>query len=249
MLSEYLSVLRYFCIMNLSKAVPYSDLALLLAAAGSGNRFGGDKLWLDLDGMPVWCRSLSKLVAAVKPGRAVVICPAGEEDRFSAAWRMIDCEDKFLVRFVAGGKERWESVNNGLKCLDDGCKLVAIHDAARPLAGMELLELCVEAARSHGAAIPARRVVDTIKRVNNQDLIEETLERSNLVAVETPQVFELGKLNDARRQLLDQGFTDEAGLLEKVGLPVKIVCHNKNNMKITYPEDMILIMALWNQKS
>ena len=143
--------------------------------------------------------------------------------------------------FAPGAELRAQSVRNGLAVLGPETKFVAIQDAARPWSTPALLEKCLTAARKHGGAIPAKPVVDTLKRTNAEGRIIETVERDNLWRVETPQVFNLEQLLDANKRIsgMNVEFTDDASIMEAAGYEVHVVCNQGKNVKITYRKDII----------
>lgn len=150
------------------------------------------------------------------------------------------------ARVVAGGKTRSASVRCGFEALspsDDD--LVAVHDAARPLIAPEEIRRVMEAARVHGAAIAATPIVDTVKRVESERIVA-TIDREGLYAAGTPQAFRAGLL--ARAFETGREATDEAGLLEILGVPVRAVPVSRWNIKITTPEDLELVEALLRRR-
>lgn len=215
------------------------DLGIIIAAAGTSARFGdGDKLLEKLSGLPVFLHSVrtfyglcpqENLVVAVNPDKL-------EQYRDIAQRYLPD----FVLKFIPGGKVRAQSVMNALQELSPEAKFVAIHDAARPWADRVLLERCLKAARVHGGAIPAKPVVDTLKRTDKNGVIDTTVSRDNLWRVETPQVFNLEQLLDANRKCIEMQaeFTDDAAIMEAAGHKVVVVHNHTNNKKITYPKDI-----------
>lgn len=215
------------------------DLGIVIAAAGASSRFGGDdKLLYKLDGMPLFLHSVRNFYPLCPAGNMIVVVSPDKLREYEdiAASRLPECR----LRFVAGGKLRAESVRNGLAALAPQTKFVAIHDAARPWAMPALLEKCLAAARRHGGAIPAKPVVDTLKRTNPEGRIIATVRRDNLWGVETPQVFNLEQLRDANSRIsgTDIGFTDDASIMEAAGYEVYIVINHEKNIKITYRKDI-----------
>lgn len=207
--------------------------ALVIAAGGSGSRFGGNKLLLPLGGRPVVCHALSRLGPSADA--VVLAVPASD----LPTWRALTATLPFPVRLVAGGAFRAESVRNALAVLPERIELVAIHDAARPFASRALLQRLLACAEVSGAAIPAHHVTDTVKRVRG-GCVDATIDRDTLAAVETPQVFRLSVLNEAlaRAAAADGEFTDDAAVLEYAGFPVSVCFHDDPNPKITYPADL-----------
>ncbi len=142
------------------------------------------------------------------------------------------------LRFASAGAERQQSVASGIAALDPECAIVAVHDAARPLVTPEAIAACVAAARSTGAAILATPVPDTVKRVDG-DRIVATIPRADLWLAQTPQVFAAAVLRRAHADApADLVATDDAALVERLGLPVAIVPSDPGNRKITTPADL-----------
>ncbi|MDD5698738.1 MAG: 2-C-methyl-D-erythritol 4-phosphate cytidylyltransferase [Victivallaceae bacterium] len=215
------------------------DLGIIIAAAGTGSRFGaGDKLLRKLDGLPLFLHSVRTFYPLCPAGNLIVVAHPGQVAAFGelAGTYLPGCR----VRFVAGAELRAGSVRCGLAALAAGTKFVAVHDAARPLATAGLLQKCLAAARLHGGAVPAKPVTDTLKRTSPAGRIIDTVRRDNLWQVETPQVFDLEQLLDAHRQAaaLDVEFTDDAAVMEIAGYEVYIVHNRERNVKITYREDL-----------
>jgi 2-C-methyl-D-erythritol 4-phosphate cytidylyltransferase len=149
-------------------------------------------------------------------------------------------------RVVAGGKERQDSVWNGLEALSPGTGLVAIQDAARPCTSPALIAATVAAAREMGAAVAAQPVTDTIKESRDGKLIERTLDRSRLWAVQTPQTFRVDIIRRALMAVRQQGLlvTDDTAACELIGQPVQLVLSTDPNPKVTRPEDLPSVEAL-----
>jgi len=204
------------------------EAGVILVAAGEGRRFGGPKAFLDLAG-----KSLLEWAAAPFASFRDRVAVLRREDLARAqlpGWKT-----------VAGGPRRRDSVKNGLAALAPATEIVLVHDAARPLISAALVERVLAAAERHPAVVPAIPVVDTVKRVRGE-VVVETLDRTSLVAVQTPQAFRTGLL---RRALEDpRDATDEAALVEGLGEPVVTVPGDPQNVKITAPEDLDLLRAL-----
>ncbi len=212
------------------------DGALVIVGGGSGRRFGGDKLLVELDGMPLFLHAMRELGPLFSSHRRVMVAPAAAMEHFQQA--AMEYLPEIPFRWVAGGAQRTDSVRSGLAALDGAVRLVAIHDAARPLASAALLEQVVMRAREVGAAIPGRPVPDTLKRVDDQGLIVETVAREGLFRVETPQCFLLQPLLAAYEFAGDKVFTDDAAVMEYAGHPVAVVAHDEDNFKLTWPADL-----------
>jgi 2-C-methyl-D-erythritol 4-phosphate cytidylyltransferase len=148
---------------------------------------------------------------------------------------------------VAGGVTRQESVWQGFQCVESGVDLVVIHDGVRPFVTEALLRATLLQAARHGAAIAAVPVKDTLKRVSEVGEVEATVSRDHLWRVQTPQAFQRRLLQAAFLHAWKYGIvaTDEAGLLEALGQPVKVVPGDEQNLKITTPDDLLLAAHVW----
>ena len=220
--------------------------AAVLTAAGSGQRLGGGtpKALRDLAGEPLLVRAARTLSAAAGVSLLVVAAPPAE---VAAVRRLLAAAlPAAAVRVVSGGASRQASVALALADLDADVDVVLVHDAARPLVPRELVEQVLAAVRGGAdAVVPVLPVVDTVKRVSPEGLVVETVDRSVLRAVQTPQGF--------RRDVLERAHaaadptapaTDDAGLVEALGLPVTVVPGRDEAMKITRPLDLVVAEAL-----
>jgi 2-C-methyl-D-erythritol 4-phosphate cytidylyltransferase len=199
---------------------------VILVAAGSGERFGRPKALVELDGRTLLDRSAAAFLSI--PNRVAVLRPShGVELK---GWTL-----------VAGGERRRDSVANGLAALPPEVEVVLVHDAARPLVPADLIQRVLESAESHGAVVPAIPVVDTIKRVVGGK-VAETLDRSSLMAVQTPQAFHRDVLERALAASPEDA-TDEASLVESLGEAVHVVAGSTRNIKITHPTDLEIATA------
>jgi 2-C-methyl-D-erythritol 4-phosphate cytidylyltransferase/2-C-methyl-D-erythritol 2,4-cyclodiphosphate synthase len=222
-----------------------SELAGVVVAAGRGSRMGGDKLWTELWGRPVWRWSLDALLAVPGLERVALAVPPGEVERFRSM--LPTGSDRCLL--VEGGETRSASVEAGLIALADAGvssnTLVLVHDAARPAADAGLIEAVVGAAREGGAAIPVLTVPDTLKRVEG-GLVDATVSRDGLGAAQTPQVASLGILLAALDAARVRGGepTDEAAALTAIGVPVRAVPGDPANRKLTEDRDLVVLRAV-----
>ena len=218
------------------------DAALVIAAGGSGIRYGnGNKLFAELAGIPLVIHSIRNLGKLFPPECRIIAVPAAAEQDFAEILQKYAPEIPF--RLVHGGANRTESVRNALAAIPPHIQYAAIHDAARPLATAELLQSVLAAARETGGAIPGRAIVDTIKRADAEGLVQETIPRERVYAVETPQCFDIAKLQEAFRRFPDS-LTDDAGTMEAAGFPVRIVPDPAFNLKLTCPGDLVLLEKL-----
>ena len=146
---------------------------------------------------------------------------------------------------IVGGQERIHSVQAGLREVDPEADLIAIHDGARPLVPQEIIRDTVARAALTGAAAPAIPLTDTVKRTED-GLVVETVDRSSLWAVQTPQVFEAGLIKGAIQKAMEDGelLTDDCGAVERLGMKVTLTSGSRENIKITTPLDLILGEAI-----
>jgi 2-C-methyl-D-erythritol 4-phosphate cytidylyltransferase len=214
--------------------------AAIIVASGSSRRMGFDKLAAAIRGTPVLVHSVRAFMAAKEITRVIVVCP---EERF----RLLAGEafPKPLER-VDGGDQRQDSVANGLAALGPDDLLVAVHDGARPLVRPESIDACIAAARQHGASTLAHAVTDTLKRADAEQFARSSVDRSDLWAMETPQVFRTSLLREAYAAVAERqlAVTDEVSALEAIGVPTKLVTSLFPNPKITVPADIPLATAL-----
>jgi 2-C-methyl-D-erythritol 4-phosphate cytidylyltransferase len=214
------------------------DVAVIVPAAGAGVRLGGDtpKALRVLAGEPLLVHAVRRLRQAASVGLVVVAAPPAS----------IDLVRDLLpdATVVAGGATRQESVALALQAVPDLFDIVLVHDAARALTPPNLVDVVAAAVRDgHGAVIPVLPVVDTIKRVDAGEDVIATVDRSELRAVQTPQGFRREILVKAHAEALDD-HTDDAGMVEKLGLAVHCVPGSAYAMKITRPIDLIVAQAL-----
>lgn len=217
----------------------------LIVAAGSGKRFGGEcpKQFQELAGKPLICHTLARFEAAMQVDEIIVIV-SGDWMGYVAT-EVVDLYDfKKVKRIVEGGRERQESVYNGLMQIEN-TDIVAVHDAARPLiATQKIDELIVECSKSR-AVTPCVAPKDTIKVVDNSYIVK-TLSRATLGCVQTPQVFEFKLLKQAHQTAKEKGVqvTDDSALVESMGVAVKVVAGDYSNIKVTEPADLIFAEML-----
>ena len=225
--------------MNCSR----DNIAVVIVGGGASRRYGsGNKLLTLLKGVPLFVYSLRNLAACAAPGNLIFVVPSGQRELFAEA------ADRFVpeleITWVDGGNSRPESVRNGLGAVSLKQGVVAIHDAARPLADANLLEALLQEMGELAGIIPGKPVTDTIKRCMPDRIIQETVDRTPLWRVETPQLFDVEKLRMAYASLGDAEPTDDAGVMEMAGFPVKIYRNSEMNLKLTYPEEFRLLEEL-----
>jgi 2-C-methyl-D-erythritol 4-phosphate cytidylyltransferase len=212
----------------------------ILVAAGSGQRFGpdADKLFLEVAGCPVIAHTWTRFDRHPDIADVIVVARAGMEQAFHDIARGVAPTKPWKI--VVGGRERQDSVWNGLEATREDCELVAVQDGARPCTSDDVISAVLAAARESGAAVAARRVTDTLKESADGRIIERTVDRSRLWAVQTPQAFFRGVLQRALAEARRLGLTvtDDTAACECVGQPVRLVETRGPNPKVTYPGDI-----------
>lgn len=214
------------------------SIAVLVPAGGLGTRLGGrmPKQFLQVGGATILARTLTHFVR--HPGvRAIVV--AAPAEHLARTRRLVARSGRHPVEVVAGGATRQESVWQALQAVPGDVDVVLVHDAVRPFIDRRLIDAVVAAAVAHGAAICALPIAETVKRVRDA-VVETTLDRSGLWAVQTPQAFRAALLREAHDKARREGVvaTDDAMLVEWLGQPVRVVPGLAGNIKITTPEDL-----------
>ena len=217
----------------------------VILAAGSSERMGGtDKVFAILDGKPLLARVVEVFQACDSIDDIVIVL---NQQNLEEGKRLVSEEAWSKVKDVCeGGRRRQDSVLNGLDCLGK-CERVVIHDGARPLVTVELIENGMDAAEETGSAIAAVPVTDTIKMVSDDFTIQGTPPRQSLWAAQTPQVFRYDIITNAYRKLKYE-VTDDARVVELIGGSVKIYPSSNDNIKITTPEDLALAEILLKKR-
>ena len=220
----------------------------IILAAGLGKRMGADqsKLFLQLTGKPLLAHTLETFEQCADIQGVVLVVPADSIDEVAA----IAKDFQKIRSTVAGGAERQDSVREGLKAVPDETDIIAVHDGARPLVLASEIEAAIEAARETGAAVVGQPLSDTIKRVDRGTVVE-TLDRSKLWAVQTPQVFQSDVIRDAHRAAEADGFvgTDDTVLVERMGKCVSVVEGSRDNIKVTHPGDLERAEDIYDRRS
>ncbi len=223
------------------KEVITDDAALpvVLVAAGNSSRMNGkDKQELLLLGLPVLVRTLKAFEQSGKISEIVVVT---KEEKISGIYELAkNYGITKLTKVVAGGACREESVKNGLQSVSKNYKKALVHDGARPLVSLGIIERVVKALETEDCVVPGIKVKDTIKRVDENGYATKTLNRDELISVQTPQGVNLDKFLKITENLFLDKFTDDASVLESADIKVKIVDGDQKNIKITTIEDIFL---------
>ena len=224
------------------KLLPLKSCGVVIVAAGSASRMGGiDKVMAPLAGEPMIVRTVRAFQDCDAVKKIVMVT---REDLILPITSLCSGMSK-LKAVVAGGSSRQESVHLGLNALSGEVQLVAVHDGARPLVSWQLIDRVIRAANTYGAAAPAIPVKDTIKVVKG-GVVEQTPDRSNLFAVQTPQVFDFDLLRGALKKVEQEQLqvTDDCSAVEQMGMRVKIVEGDERNLKVTTPMDLKIAQML-----
>lgn len=220
----------------------------IIVAAGAGRRIGGPsaKTYLPIAGRPLILRTLDRIFAIPAISNVVLVVAEADIDFCRG---LLDSDASLHGRaynLQAGGSTRQQSVRCGLARLAAVTDMVMIHDGARPFVSSALIDRCIKAAMLHGAAVAGLPVRDTIKRVGADGFVQGTPERAGLWEIQTPQIFQRDLIVAAHDWAARQGIeaTDDAMLVESMGKPVFAVEGERNNFKITVPEDLQMAEAM-----
>lgn len=224
--------------------------AAIIVGAGKGTRMGGvDKLLLSIAGMPVIWHTLSKFDRSEFIEEIILVVREDNRKSFE------DCISQFNlskpIRVVIGGALRQDSVWNGISAVSNSIEIVAIHDGARPCVSLDLINRTIKTAAEFGAAVAAKRVVDTIKESANGITISGNVDRSRLWSVQTPQTFKLDIIRRAMLAVKEKGVevTDDTAACELIGVPVYLVEDPDPNPKLTLQSDIPYLEFLLGRKT
>lgn len=219
--------------------------AVILPAAGKSTRFQKQKrkkTFVELKGRAVWLRAAEHFLNRDDVVQTIVAVAPGDLEWFKEKFRP---NLAFMdIEVVEGGPERADTVRNALARVQDDADFVAVHDAARPLLAKRWIDSVFAAAAESDAAILAIPVTSTIKRVDSNHAIDETVSREGLWLAQTPQVFRRELLNEAYQRFGDEPATDEAQLVQRTGQRIRVVTGSPMNLKITTADDFRMAEAL-----
>jgi 2-C-methyl-D-erythritol 4-phosphate cytidylyltransferase len=221
-----------------------SRTGVVVAGAGISQRMGVDKVFVSLAGKPLLAWSVDVCQSCEQVDQIVIVLHESKLD----LGRKLVAERGWskVVEVCPGGDRRQDSVRQGLSKLE-GCDWAIIHDGARPFLTLELIRDGLEAARSTGSAVAAVPVTDTVKRGDSDLMVRETLNRQELWAAQTPQVFRFDIITEAHEQIKDD-VTDGASMVEQLGYKVKLYMGSYDNIKITTLEDLALAEVIARKK-
>lgn len=215
--------------------------SVIIVAGGSGTRMGSEtpKQFLLLAGKPVLMHTIQKFYGFDTGIQIVLVLPFQHIE----TWNRLCSEYRFLLphQIAAGGKERFSSVKNGLDLIESN-GFVAIHDGVRPLVTEKVIASCFEAAAIHGGAIPVIKPAESLRQLKGT--ISSPVEREKFRLVQTPQVFKVELIKKAYKKDFEKQFTDDATVFEAAGYRVKLIEGNPENIKITWPADMVMAESL-----
>ena len=216
---------------------------IIIVAGGKGLRMGSDipKQFLPIGGKPVLMRTLERFREYSAELQIILVLPEAQQ----AYWHQLCEEYHFDVEYTLtnGGQTRFHSVQNGLaKVPDDAQGVVGVHDGVRPFPSIEVIKNCYETARTKKAVIPVIPVVETVRHLEGEKSV--TVPRGDYRLVQTPQTFDIQLLKAANRQPYNDGFTDDASVVESYGYEITLVEGNRENIKITTPYDLKIAEVL-----
>jgi 2-C-methyl-D-erythritol 4-phosphate cytidylyltransferase len=223
-------------------------LSAIIVAAGDSRRMGFDKLFAAIAGKPVIAHTIRAFERAISVDGIIVVAREDRHDEIKTIVR--DENFKKVKSIIPGGKCRQDSVRAGLDHLESVMRYVAVHDAARPLITPQQIDRVFEQCRIHGAAALAEPINDTLKRADADLLVTDSVDRQELYAMQTPQIFERQLIAEAYRAVYTKNVsvTDEVSAVERLGRKVALVLNDDFNFKITYPRHLPLAEFVLTQR-
>ena len=218
---------------------------IIIVAGGKGLRMGSDipKQFLPIGGKPVLMRTMERFREYSADLQIILVLPEAQQDYWQELCKRYDFQIDYQL--ANGGQTRFHSVQNGLALVpDDAEGVVGVHDGVRPFPSIEVIRNCFETAREKKAVIPVIPVVETVRHLITQKCNSETVPRGDYRLVQTPQTFDIQLLKAANRQPYNDGFTDDASVVESYGHQITLVEGNRENIKITTPYDIVVAEAI-----
>lgn len=216
---------------------------IIIVAGGSGTRMNNTvpKQFIKLQGKPILMHTIEKFSSSFPEINSIVVL----NPELNEQWMRLCKEHNFIIphELVAGGETRFHSVMNGLHNVPDNC-IVGIHDAARPLVSAHTIITAFKTAEEKGNASPAITLNESIREVNGEN--NKAVDRANYMIIQTPQCFKSLLIKKAFLQEYNSSFTDDASVLEATGVKINLIEGNRENIKITTPQDLIVAEALMN---
>ena len=216
---------------------------VIIVAGGKGLRMGSDipKQFLPIGGKPVLMRTLERFREYSPTLQIILVLPKAQQEY----WKELCQKHNFTVAYqlADGGETRFHSVQHGLALIQDDAEgVVGVHDGVRPFPSIDVIRRCYETAREKKAVIPVIPVVETVRHLKGET--SETVPRNDYRLVQTPQCFDIQLLKAANRQPYNDGFTDDASVVESYGHAITLVEGNRENIKITTPYDLKIAEVL-----
>jgi len=228
-----------------------ASISAVIVAGGKGERMRTRirKQYLMLDGLPVLTRTLLAFSEIPLIDTIYLVVPEDDFD-FCSQTIISSVQDRLPVELVVGGEKRQASVYHGLSAIPEADGIVVIHDGVRPFVPVARTEAAIRFAEREGACILGIPAVDTLKHVDPDGYITNTMQRTGVWQAQTPQVFQLSLIRKAHDYALSSGYagTDEASLVENLGHRVRMITGSPDNIKITRPEDLVIAAGILNQK-
>ncbi len=222
-------------------------VSVIIAAAGMSNRMGSkiNKQFIAIDNKPILTHTLEKFEES-KYIDEIILVSKEEEVEYCRKEIVKRYGFKKVTNIVRGGKERQDSIYNGLLALNENTDIVLTHDGARPFVRKEHIEDGIKGVIEHGACVIGVPVKDTIKVINDKEVVHHTPKRSLLWAAQTPQCFWADLIKRGYEYAINEGIvaTDDSSLVEKMGYDIKMIMGSYDNIKITTPEDLIIAESL-----
>jgi 2-C-methyl-D-erythritol 4-phosphate cytidylyltransferase len=224
-------------------------LSVIIVAAGSSRRMGFNKLFAVIAGKPAIAHSIRAFERASSVTEIIIVACEDRHDEI----RKIAADESFnkVRSIIGGGERRQDSVRVGLENIGPDARYVAVHDAARPLVTPEQIERVFERCEMHGAAALAEPISDTLKRADIDLVVTDSVDRHQLYAMQTPQIFERAWIEEAYRDVCAKkvSVTDEVSAVERLGRKVFLLPNDDFNFKITYPRDLPLAEFVLKQRT
>ena len=210
---------------------------IIIVAGGKGLRMGGDipKQFLPIGGRPILMRTLERFREYSSTLQIILVLPKSQQNYWQQLCKEYDLKVEYQL--ADGGETRFHSVQHGLALIpNDAEGVVGVHDGVRPFPSIDVIRRCYETARTEKAVIPVIPVVETVRHLKGDT--SETVPRNDYRLVQTPQTFDIQLLKAANQQPYNEGFTDDASVVEAYGFDITLVDGNRENIKITTPYDL-----------
>lgn len=220
----------------------------IILSAGKSERMGYNKMLLPIGNKTVFERTVEAFENCEIIDEIIIAAPHENTAQYGEIVKKNGYGKVSAI--VSGGKTRQESVRNALDAISDECEYIAVHDGARPLIKEESIELVANAAAEYGGAVAAVMSVDTLKSIDSDGIITDTVDREKTVQVRTPQIFKKEILLEAHKKAYEDNFegTDECMLVERCQKKIKTVITGRDNIKLTYPEDVLYMQEILRQR-